>query len=374
VKSRKLFIPLAAGILIILIAVLAGEFFRNSRIAHPRGTEAAKVVILIEPGDNLKKVVGKLKDNQVISNEKIFGFIARLKGVDKRIQSGEYEFEQGMGWRRALDIIVKGRQKTYRLLIPAGYNIFDIAREIEKIWPGQGQNFLYLCKDPDFIRSLGMRESSLEGYLYPDTYLARRYDSLQVLIKQMVDNFNKSWKPEYEQRAIDLGYTRHQIITIASIIEKEAGKVDEKPVVGGVIYNRLKKGMGLYMDPTVIYGLMPDFNGNLVRSDLKKHTPYNTYQIIGLPPGPISSPGDAAIRGALWPEKVDYLFFVSKGDGSHFFSSKYEDHLKAINLYQHGGTGAVQGEMVEMGNTGPEGEKEKPGDQQGGTEPAVQGK
>jgi UPF0755 protein len=248
-----------------------------------------------------------------------------------------------------MDILILGKQRYYRLLVPEGYNIYDIAAEVNKIWPGQDQNFLDRCKDKRFMREFGIEADSLEGYLYPDTYFVRRFDTVDILIREMVAHFKREWKSEYEQRAIDMGYTRHQIITIASIAEKEAGLIDEKSLVAAVIYNRLKLKMPLCMDPTVIYGLLPGFNGSLTRSDLTTYTPYNTYKIRGLPPGPICNPGKYAIRAALWPAQANYLYFVSKNDGSHFFSSKYADHLGAVKFYQHGGFEEEQGATAQQG-------------------------
>jgi len=348
VKQKRLLyllLTLAAA----LTLYQAAKLFLRPKTSESPASSASKVLLTVEPGDNMAKVARKLKENLVVSNERLFLFIAEIKGADKRMQPGEYEFDQGMGLFEVIDILVEGRQRYCRLLVPPGSNIWDIALEIDKIWPGKSQHFLDLCRDPKFIRSLAINADSLEGYLYPETYFVRRFDTVEMLVRQMVGNFNRAWTPEFEQRAIELGYTRHQTITIASIVEKESGRFSEKPLVAQVIYNRLKLKMPLCMDPTVIYGMMPNFNGNLTRTNLRTHTPYNTYQIRSLPPGPICNPGKYAIRAALWPANVNYLYFVSKGDGSHFFSSKYIDHLEAVKKYQHGGFEEEQGGTVEPG-------------------------
>jgi len=344
-KQKRLLYLLLALAAVLTFYQLA-KLFLWPKTSEAPASSASKVLLTVEPGDNMAKVARKLKDNLVISHERLFLFIAEFKGADRRIQPGEYEFDQGMSIMEVMDILVEGRQRYCRLLVPPGYNIWDVAAEIDKIWPGKAQHFLELCRDPRFIRSLSIDADSLEGYLFPDTYFVRRFDTVEMVARQMVGNFNRAWTPEFEQRAAALGYTRHQIVTIASIVEKETGLADEKPLVAAVIYNRLKLKMPLCMDPTVIYGMMPAFNGNLTRTNLITHTPYNTYQIRGLPPGPICNPGKFALRAALWPAQVNYLYFVSKGDGSHYFSSKYAEHLEAVRKYQHGGFEESQGRTV----------------------------
>jgi len=331
-------------VLVIMFVALAILFAVIQAVKHPlnrsrtfpaaRAQGQGKVVIEIEPGDNLTKVALKLKENWVISNEKIFVLLGELQGADKKLQAGEYEFDQSMSMASVLKILVSGKQRYYHLVIPEGYNKWDIAHEVDVMWPGKGENFLALCSDQAFISKLGLNVKDLEGYLYPDTYFVRKFDTPEKLIQRMVDNFNDSWKPEYEQKAIDLKLTRNDVITIASIVEKEAGLHEEKPMVAAVIYNRLKLKMPLCMDPTVIYGMMPQFNGNITRTDLATYTPYNTYKIKGLPPSPICNPGKNAIKAALWPAKVNYLYFVARGDGSHVFSTNYADHVKAVSEYQ----------------------------------------
>lgn len=330
------FLALLVSLVLIGLGVLYFEI-RVGRRADSQVCPAENVTILVKPGEGLAEVAHNLKENRVIRDERLFIILGRLKGADTRIRKGEYEFMIGTPMREVLQSLVLGRQKYYKLKVLEGHNLYQIAEQIDlnRIW--SAEHFLALGKDQIFLRQLGIPADSLEGYLSPDTYQFHRFDSEESIIKTMSRHFEESWKPEYEERAKELGLSRHQIITIASIIEKETGLRAERPLVSAVIYNRLKKNMNLYMDPTVIYGLLPNFDGNLTKSDLDQWTPYNTYKNFGLPPGPICNPGDAAIRAALWPGDVPYLYFVSKGDGSHYFSSFYQDHLKAVELYQHQG-------------------------------------
>ena len=316
-----------------LMVILGWVMSQKSRRAKEIG-KAEKVIILVQPGAHLKEVARELEDKGVISDAGVLVFLARLSSDEKKIQAGEYEFETGMGYEQVLEALVKGRQMYYKLVVPEGYNIWQIAELLDRSGIWSAEKFLSLVKDKVFIGSLGLELDSLEGYLYPEGYFIKRYETEKDIIKMMVNRFKERWKTEYEERAKELGLTEREVIILASIIEKETGRRDEKPLVSAVLHNRLKKKMPLCMDPTVIYGLMPGFSGNLTKSDLQTFTPYNTYLNSGLPPGPICNPGEDSIRSALYPAEVNYLYFVSKGDGSHYFSSNYSEHLKAVETYQ----------------------------------------
>lgn len=316
-----------------LMVILGWVMSQKSRRAKEIG-KAEKVIILVQPGAHLKEVARELEDKGVISDAGVLVFLARLSSDEKKIQAGEYEFETGMGYEQVLEALVKGRQRYYKLVVPEGYNIWQIAELLDRSGIWSAEKFLSLVKDKVFIGSLGLELDSLEGYLYPEGYFIKRYETEKDIIKMMVNRFKERWKTEYEERAKELGLTEREVIILASIIEKETGRRDEKPLVSAVLHNRLKKKMPLCMDPTVIYGLMPGFSGNLTKSNLQTFTPYNTYLNSGLPPGPICNPGEDSIRSALYPAEVNYLYFVSKGDGSHYFSSNYSEHLKAVETYQ----------------------------------------
>ncbi|MDH3392346.1 MAG: endolytic transglycosylase MltG, partial [Desulfobulbaceae bacterium] len=220
----------------------------------------------------------------------------------------------------------------YRVTVPEGWTMEQIAAVFARDHWVDPENFLQLCRDKIFIQHLGISADSLEGYLFPETYtLVRGEVDEKSLITTMVHRFLTIW--DGLDKPGDIKLNRHQLVTLASIVEKETGYSGERAVITGVFYNRLKKGMRLQSDPTTIYGLK-DFNGNLTRADLKKETPYNTYVITGLPPGPICNPGRAALKAVLQPAKVPYYYFVSKNDGSHSFSTTLKEHNRAVYKYQ----------------------------------------
>jgi UPF0755 protein len=235
-----------------------------------------------------------------------------------------------------LDALVKGQVKPHLVTIPEGYTLSQIAQLLEDLNLVEKKGFLQKASSPAFINTLGLSQlagPTLEGYLFPDTYHLFREMDPEEVIQMMVHQFKKVFGPDLANRASELGISEREVVILASIIEKETPLSEEKPLISAVFQNRLKKKIPLQSDPTVIYGIK-NFNGNLTKEHLMRPTPYNTYLIAGLPPTPICNPGKDSLLAAVRPAPVPYLYFVSKNDGSHFFSSDIEEHNRAVWKYQ----------------------------------------
>lgn len=298
----------------------------------PPDRKGEERILFVPPGASFRWVALQLEEKGIIRDAGKFSLLARIKGVIREIKAGEYEFSTSMPPGEVLDKLTEGRIKEYTITIPEGYNLRQIGALLASRHLVEKEEFLRLAYDRKFIKSLGIEGPSLEGYLFPDTY---RFDKLMGaagIIRKMVNNFKRVYK-EIEEEAERKGLSMREVVTLASIIEKEAKLDVEKPLISAVFHNRLKKGLKLQSDPTVIYGLR-SFNGDLKREDLLKPTPYNTYVIRGLPPGPISNPGKASLIAAVRPAPVDYLYFVSRNDGSHYFSNTLMEHNRAVMVYQ----------------------------------------
>ena len=235
--------------------------------------------------------------------------------------------------RRILATIVEGDVLLHRITIPEGFNLHQIAEAVARAGFGDAESFYEIATDPAVVAAAGFEGQSLEGYLYPDTYSFPKGYSQSSIIDAMTQRFRDAVSDAWRSRAAEMGMSLHEVVTLASIIEKETGDPAERPLIASVFHNRLAKGMRLETDPTVIYGI-ENFDGNLTRRHLRTPTPYNTYRIRGLPPGPIASPGHAALEAALFPAVSDYLFFVSRNDGTHQFSRNLQDHQEAVRKYQ----------------------------------------
>ncbi len=317
-----------------LLVSAAWSGFALYRYAHkPGATIDHQVIFAIAPGEAFDPLIARLSAQGLIAGPFKFKLLARLKGVDKKLKAGEYNLSATMTPNQILDVLVGGKSFLYRLTIPEGYNAKQIATEIAARQLGDAQTFLDLVANPETASRLGIEAQSLEGYLFPDTYFLPKGVSALAIISKMVSRFKEQLKPEWFARARQLNLSVHEIVTLASIIEKETGNPAERPLISSVFHNRLKKKMRLQSDPTVIYGIK-DFDGNIKRSHLSTATPYNTYIIRGLPPGPIASPGLAAIEAALYPADTRYLFFGSKKDNTHYFSATIEEHSRAVRKYQ----------------------------------------
>lgn len=316
----------AAGLFILDLLIYAGK---------PGYSVPVTTRVTIAPGQGLVSVASLLEKNGLITHPLKFRLIAQIKGCDRQIKTGEYDLSPVMSPARILDILVKGAVHHYKITIPEGYNLRQIASVIADAGLAQESDFLSAATSPDVARRFHIHGNTLEGYLFPDTYYFPRGVPVVDMIGKMVERFDSVFIPEWEKQADALGFSIHDIITIASIIEKETGDPSERPIISSVFHNRLKKGMRLESDPTVIYGIQL-FDGNLTRKHLSTWTPYNTYKIKGLPPGPIANPGIKSIEAALYPADTPYLYFVSKKDHTHQFSTDISDHNRAVRKYQSG--------------------------------------
>jgi len=232
-----------------------------------------------------------------------------------------------------LEKLVKGDVVLYRLTIPEGYTMRQIADLVGESGVAGRDVFLKALSNRQLIAAQNIDAQSFEGYLFPDTYFFPKDVSAEKIISAMVSRFRTAMTSRRLERAQELGLSVHEVVTLAAMIEKETGAAEERPVISSVFHNRLKRGMRLESDPTVIYGI-EDFDGNLTRKHLAEQTPYNTYRIKGLPAGPIANPGEAAIEAALYPADTGYLYFVARKDGTHQFSTNIRDHNRAVAKYQ----------------------------------------
>jgi len=293
-------------------------------------------IVNIPRGASLSKISQVLETEGVITDRHKFLIVAKFYTAGHPIKAGEYKLSTSMLPLEVLETLKKGKILFYPVTIPEGYTLRQIADLLDNLHLANKERFLKLASDADMIKAVGVAADSLEGYLFPDTYYLDKTMSEEAIIKKMVARFWEIFDESLQNRTQALGFSYHQVVTLASIIEKETGVEEERKLVSAVYHNRLKKKELLQSDPTVIYAIK-DFDGNLTREDLKLDSPYNTYRYAGLPPGPIANPGKASLLAALYPADVDYLYFVSKNDGTHEFSLDLKQHNAAVKKYQLNG-------------------------------------
>ncbi len=291
------------------------------------------IQVEITAGSPLSVVAHRLAEENIISRPLYFKFLARHRQVQGSIQAGRYLFEQTARPAEVLARLVSGDVIRHTLTIPEGLTLKQIAERIEEQGFGSAIRFMALARERHFLKMIDADIASLEGYLFPETYLLDKNIGEQRLLTAMIIEFKKRARPEWRAAAAERGLSLHQWVTLASIIEKETALTEEMPRISGVFHNRLERGMRLQTDPTVIYGI-EDFDGNLTRAHLRTPTPYNTYTNPGLPPGPICNPGADALHAAAYPASTRDLYFVSRGDGSHVFSRTLKEHNQAVRRYQ----------------------------------------
>ena len=290
-------------------------------------------ILEVEEGASFKSVIRLLDEEGLISNRFFFLLLGKWSGAERQIKPGEYAFHTAMRPTEILGILIGGKSLEYQVSIPEGYNVRQIAQVLAEEHLADPEAFLRLANDPKVAQSFGIDGPSLEGYLFPDTYYFPKRIKPEEVIKRMVSEFQSLWDDELRAKAEAAGMTQREVVTMASIIEKETGSDAERRLISAVFHNRLKKKMRLQSDPTVVYAV-DDFHGLITHRDLLVPTPYNTYQFDGLPPGPISNPGRESLLAAADPAPVEFLYFVSRNDGTHFFSKNLRDHSRAVSRFQ----------------------------------------
>jgi UPF0755 protein len=330
VKSIRI-IGLGA-LFVCFVAAGFGLYFYRYAVT-PTQTSETSVVVWIRSGQSFSETVAQLQEHGLVRHPKRFRWLARLREDDRHIRAGEYVLRASMSPKAILDTLVRGETLLHKVVIPEGSTVFGIGRIMERAGLMSQEAFLHAALDPELVKALGLKGNTFEGYLFPETYHFPKGVSPREVIDKMVAHFRSVFTPTWIDRAQAIGMTTHEVVTLGSIVEKETATPEERPLIAAVFLNRLKRDMRLESDPTVIYG-MKDFDGNLTRKDLEIPTPYNTYRIKGLPPGPIANPGRASIAAVLYPSEEPHLYFVSKNDGSHHFSRTLSEHNEMVRRYQ----------------------------------------
>ena len=327
-RKRVIFFTITLLFLVGVFLVFGFGYY----LSTPAEKEGKDQVFFVYEGSTLNEVASELESKRIITGKRLFLLWARLMGYSRNIKAGEYRLSSAMPPLKILETLSRGIVITHPVTIPEGFTIKQIGELLEEKGLVNKEEFLAITGDYDVAKRYGISGESLEGYLYPDTYQFGRGLSPMSIVDVMVKHFWKVFAP-LREKVEQSGMTVKEVVTLASIVEKETGRAEERPIIASVFLNRLKKQMRLESDPTVIYGLK-DFTGNLKKKHLSQPTPYNTYVIHGLPPGPIANPGKEAINAVLFPAQTDYLYFVSKNDGTHHFSKTLVEHNKAVEIYQ----------------------------------------
>ena len=334
---RKAFVTV---LITLLVLGAAGGFVGLhiwNRIHDPyKGYAGEEQFVDIPPGLSSITIGRRLVEAGVIENEIVFRVALRWTGRLRSLKAGEYRFDHPMSAVDVLDVIGRGDSFARRITFPEGLTILEMAKLYESRGFGAARDFTEAARDASLIKDLDPAANDLEGYLFPDTYALPRRMPASRLIAQMVGRFRASYTDDVKSRADERGMTSREVVTLASLIEKETGTPGERPLVAAVYTNRLKIGMGLQADPTVVYALQKagKYDGNIRKEDLGLDSPYNTYKYRGLPPGPIASPGKASLEAAVSPADVPYLYFVSRNDGTHAFAATLGEHNLNVRKFQ----------------------------------------
>ena len=326
-------------VLLVCLAAAAGAtaILLVQRVDQPfKGYADAEQLVEIPSGLGTNAIGQRLVDAGVVRDTITYRVALWLSGDATRLQAGEYRFDRSITAREVVGKIVRGDVDQVGITFPEGRTITEMAAIFEAQGFGAASSFVAAARDGSLIAHMDPAATDLEGYLFPDTYKVSRRIDAPRLVRAMVERAGQVLTLALRQAAADRRLTVRQLVTLASLVEKETGQGDERRLVAAVYANRLRIGMALQCDPTVIYALQRrgGYDGNLRRDDLAFDSPYNTYRYPGLPPGPIAAPGQAALEAAANPADVDYLYFVSRNDGSHAFSRSLEEHNRNVRRFQ----------------------------------------
>ncbi len=298
----------------------------------PKDTDGEIIKVVVKNGTSKYRLAEMLKEKGIIFSSNLFVIFTFLTGG--KVKAGEYDLSKNMSTIEIIKKLEHGERNIYALKIIEGSNLYSVADMMEHIGIMKKDEFIRLAKNESYLRQLGIQSDSLEGFLAPDTYFFSKETEIEKFIEKIVQRTFKMFdKEDIKSRMNATGFDMYKTLTLASMIEKEAKARDEKPLISAVFHNRLKKGMSLDCDPTIIYGT-GSFSSPIKKSDISTYTPYNTYTFKGLPKGPICNPDKNSIIAALHPAPVDYLYFVSKNDGTHVFSKDMKTHNHFVTMYQ----------------------------------------
>lgn len=323
-------------LLIILIGLIGSKIYFDSQVGPVNAYSNKDIMIEIVKGSSTAQIAKVLKKQQVIKNDWAFRMLSKISKADGKMKAGKYIFNTNMSANDIINILVQGDvvKDTIKFTIPEGFEFRQIVDRLYKKGLIDKEKFIEVANygdfDYKFLKDIPKGENRLEGYLFPDTYEVSKNATEKELILKMLNRFDAIFDEAYYERASELNMSINQVITIASIIEREAKLDEERPIVSSVFHNRIQKGMLLQSCATVQY-ILGERKENLSLKDIEMDSPYNTYKYEGLPPKPIASPGKASIEAALYPEETDYLYFVVSKNGKHIFSKTYQEHLNAKN-------------------------------------------
>ncbi len=326
--SRKYRAPLLMTTILLVLPLLVFGFF----LTTAPGTGREPQLFDFSRGQTLKKIAAELEERRVIRSARLFVLTARLHGDDGRVKAGYYMLNDGLTPAEILRRMVAGEVYEQRFAVPEGYSLYQIADLLAGRRLCDKTEFLRECFNRPLLQELGIDGKSVEGFLFPSTYDIVPNMTAADIIRLMVRQFEKVYARDFAERVRAGRMSRQEVVTLASLIEKEAVRPEEKPLIASVFYNRLRRHMPLQSDPTSVYGVRA-FAGNVSKEDIARATPYNTYLIGGLPPGPIGNPGRGAIEAVLAPAATRYLYFVAKKDGTHYFSTTLDEHNQAVRRY-----------------------------------------